>query len=228
VKYLLECAGCGHKTPVEAAQAGQQLKCVCGQPLEVPSARRLRELEPIAEAEQRPAATWTARQGVVFLGAAIVIISAIVAAVVIMIRPSAPDRNFMTLDIDRPAIQREVSALLPAEEYRRLEPIVISIPGYAEQLEHGEAAAQLMPCIKLLAEFEGKGAGPMAPNATRELAKRAGERSEAAFERNETRRSLDDWLWVIGIVAIVGILLMGIALILPAKTPRRRVVRSGR
>jgi hypothetical protein len=44
-KYLLPCA-CGRKLPVEVAQAGEIVRCACGQSVTVPSLRRLRELEP--------------------------------------------------------------------------------------------------------------------------------------------------------------------------------------
>lgn len=46
-KYLLPCA-CGRKLPVEVAQAGEIVRCACGQSVTVPSLRRLRELEHAA------------------------------------------------------------------------------------------------------------------------------------------------------------------------------------
>lgn len=43
-KYLLPCS-CGRQIPVEASQAGQQIRCPCGAAVEVPAMRGLAELE---------------------------------------------------------------------------------------------------------------------------------------------------------------------------------------
>jgi hypothetical protein len=61
-KYLLTC-GCGKTVPVDVGQAGGQIACSCGNQLDVPALRQLRQLpqEKVAEAVAR--STWGTRQG---------------------------------------------------------------------------------------------------------------------------------------------------------------------
>src|ERR1041385_6477136 len=70
--YLLPCS-CGKKVPVDAGQAGAQVKCDCGQQLAVPTFRALRNLEqekPATEAAAGAAAgetsEWNPVRGVMF------------------------------------------------------------------------------------------------------------------------------------------------------------------
>lgn len=63
-KFLLDCT-CGERLPVEACQAGEEIACACGARLEVPTLRRLQQLEPVDQPES--AATWTRGQGTLFV-----------------------------------------------------------------------------------------------------------------------------------------------------------------
>jgi heme/copper-type cytochrome/quinol oxidase subunit 3 len=69
--YLLPCT-CGQSTIVSAAEAGQSIRCVCGAPLEVPTLRGLRGLEPAEAAAGKPITTrdrveWDNRHRIAFL-----------------------------------------------------------------------------------------------------------------------------------------------------------------
>jgi hypothetical protein len=65
MKYLLPCK-CGHRTEVDGGQAGQRIVCACGAPLDVPTMRELRNLDPV-ELPTRRKAPWTRLQGVLFV-----------------------------------------------------------------------------------------------------------------------------------------------------------------
>jgi hypothetical protein len=64
-QYLVTCV-CGRQLPVDLGRAGEQLTCVCGANVAVPTLRQLRQL-PVAPAEPAPTAarTWGARQGAI-------------------------------------------------------------------------------------------------------------------------------------------------------------------
>jgi hypothetical protein len=66
--FLLPC-GCGQRTPVSIAQAGQSIRCACGAQLEVPTLRGLKALpragEEQARTSRRP--TWNNWHRVVFV-----------------------------------------------------------------------------------------------------------------------------------------------------------------
>jgi len=66
-KYLLPCS-CGRNTTVQASQAGEVVRCACGQELEVPTMRKLSELALSNEAAADEKPLWTMRQGIAFLG----------------------------------------------------------------------------------------------------------------------------------------------------------------
>ena len=48
--YLLPCQ-CGKTVPVSVAQAGSQVQCGCGLPVEVPKMREIRALKPVPKSE---------------------------------------------------------------------------------------------------------------------------------------------------------------------------------
>ncbi len=113
-KYLLPCS-CGQKTPIEATQAGQQVRCGCGATLEVPTMRGLASLERAADLPAggvdpggpKPAApmrgrrayavgtasasAWGSRQRVLFIGAVITALGLGVFAVLYLLRPRMSD-----------------------------------------------------------------------------------------------------------------------------------------
>ncbi len=68
-KYLLPCE-CGKNNQVDVSQAGQQIRCECGQLVEVPTLRGVRELERSDEpiTESRKSTEWDATRGMIFAG----------------------------------------------------------------------------------------------------------------------------------------------------------------
>jgi hypothetical protein len=213
---------------VHAGQAGERLRCDCGREIEVLSVRQLRELEQVADEAIQPA-TWTVRQGVVFLGIGILLVAGVAAGAIAVLRPAGANEKSFTLKIDRDAIKREISALSPTQSYARLETVMFSIPGYSEQLAQGAVPAHLLACVKLLGGFEQKGPMPLAPEVTEQFAKEAGKRSSEIVAQQETRRAMNDWLWFIGIVAVVGILVACSSLVFPGSLRRSQALAgSGR
>ena len=65
-RYLLPCS-CGKSIAVSVSQAGDKVHCECGQELEVPTLRQLRELAP-EQTDSTESASWGFRQGVITLG----------------------------------------------------------------------------------------------------------------------------------------------------------------
>ena len=87
-KYLLPCT-CGERLPVDAAQAGQQVRCPCGAELEVPTLLQLKQLvavAPLVGARRRPIA-WGPRQAVMLLGAILAVLGISWAAWCLAARP---------------------------------------------------------------------------------------------------------------------------------------------
>jgi len=65
-QFLLTCS-CGQKARITAAQAGAQVKCVCGNSLSVPTLRGIRQLEIAPpEAAAKRSAAWSPIHGVLF------------------------------------------------------------------------------------------------------------------------------------------------------------------
>lgn len=68
VKYLLPC-GCGESLQVDASQAGSKISCACGNELEVPTMRGLRDLAPVEVDDVRESnQDWSMTQGASFSG----------------------------------------------------------------------------------------------------------------------------------------------------------------
>jgi hypothetical protein len=84
--FLLPCE-CGQKLEVTAAQAGQRLTCACGRAIDVPTLRGLQSLERTVSAAMPAQRRWGARQGLLFLGAAIAGASLIAAGWLQFTRP---------------------------------------------------------------------------------------------------------------------------------------------
>ena len=80
--YLLPCQ-CGKKNEVDSSQAGLTLRCECGSELAVPAMRGLASLERVERAPPpylaQPAGNWGPRQGLMFLGAAVMAAAALAA-----------------------------------------------------------------------------------------------------------------------------------------------------
>src|SRR5262249_18317720 len=145
------------------------------------------------------------QQGFLFLGTALVAIAIVAAGAIIVLRPALPTRDSFILKIDHDAFKREVSALSPSDAYKRLELIMMMMPHHEEDVSKGGVPEFLIPAAKLLADFEGTGPVPLAPNGTGELVKEANKQTEKAFAAQDERRSMNDWLWIVAVAAIVGI-----------------------
>jgi hypothetical protein len=66
MKYLLPCQ-CGQQSAVDTSQAGQRIVCGCGNTLDVPTIRGLRQLPPAATESPRGRPRWTPWQGALFV-----------------------------------------------------------------------------------------------------------------------------------------------------------------
>lgn len=107
MKYLLPCDKCGEKTPIDVNQAGQQIACVCGQMLGVPSLRGIRDLEVREDVDTAvPTAKWTVVRRVVFaIGLVVCVISLAVFGLAMVNRtnivvPERPVYNVAASDAD--------------------------------------------------------------------------------------------------------------------------------
>ncbi|MDP6466164.1 MAG: hypothetical protein QF918_00385 [Pirellulaceae bacterium] len=72
VRYLLPCEMCGSTTPVDMSQAGGSVMCGCGETLEVPSLRAIRELTPSSEATDARKYQWNPAAGVTFASGVVI------------------------------------------------------------------------------------------------------------------------------------------------------------
>jgi hypothetical protein len=107
-KYLVPCT-CGKSVAVDASQAGLQIRCECGNELDVPTMRGLRQLPTAeagpADASAQRAGAWGPRQGMMFLGGVIALIGGLVAAAVYSARPQ------INVQVNRAALQADNDAL---------------------------------------------------------------------------------------------------------------------
>lgn len=92
-RYLLPCP-CGRKTPVEGPQAGQRVRCECGEELNVPTMLGLAKLEELVEQESDSVASkgaWGIRQRLPLLGG-IVFLAGMAGVIALWATwPKAPD-----------------------------------------------------------------------------------------------------------------------------------------
>ncbi|MBN2578245.1 MAG: hypothetical protein JXB10_04570 [Pirellulales bacterium] len=72
LKYYLPCK-CGERLIVEPRQAGEIVVCRCGQSLEVPTLRQLRNLDPLIEEVAATPSTWGLGQSLILLGVVILL-----------------------------------------------------------------------------------------------------------------------------------------------------------
>jgi hypothetical protein len=94
-RYLLTCE-CGASVPVEAGQAGGQVNCTCGRPLDVPPLRHLRHLPAAAPTQAERAQTgsrWSVRHGIATLCLLVAGVLAAVAAWSRFNEPVVPEFN---------------------------------------------------------------------------------------------------------------------------------------
>ena len=205
MKYLLACPSCGAKTPVETGQAGQSIRCNCGNSIEVPSIRAMRTLE--AQGEDLPAIPrWSMRQGFVFLGLAITAAALVLGAGVLIARPALFEESELAVKVDDDAIQHEVAGLSPTDAFVRYDTFASQIPvDFADRLKKKEVPSFLWPSANLLAGYEEKGSVSLAPKTYFDATKRSLELRIQAATRAQTRKSLNEWLWLIAAVGIAGL-----------------------
>lgn len=111
--YLLPCS-CGRNLHVDASQAGLPLECVCGAKLEVPTMRGLAMLERVPEQSTgavEDAAPWGPRQGLMFLGGAILAVGLGITAFFAARVPPEPAPDPAELA----DIQKQVDAIQPSQ-----------------------------------------------------------------------------------------------------------------
>jgi hypothetical protein len=225
MKYLVPCSSCGAKTPVEIGQAGQTVACSCGRPLEVPSVRALRQLEPVAE-EKVAAAAWNRRKGVVFLGSAILAIAVLAAAVLLFLRPSVDAANLPPVNVDAKAVQQEVSSIPTDEGFIRF---VLMEPwpptSFADRLEKGQVPIHLFASAELLKRFEGPGQQFLAAKEALQAAQKNANRNMQLAEILSTRRRFGEWLTIVAALGGIGLLIAGSVLFIgdgQMREPARR------
>lgn len=123
MKYLLPCEKCGEKTPIDVNQAGQQIACQCGQMLEIPSLRGIRELEVIdglgSTSVSRPA--WGVGRRVVFVVGLVVSILSLVVLCFAILTWSQMDPSHLEAPewdaTDLEQISAEIDAKTPAQAW---------------------------------------------------------------------------------------------------------------
>jgi len=87
--YLLPCS-CGQKIHVEPRQAGETVKCACGQDAAVPSLLQMAKLEQ-AEVQQIAAApTWGLSQRLLVVGIVVLVVAAFMGLYAILTAPVSP------------------------------------------------------------------------------------------------------------------------------------------
>jgi hypothetical protein len=205
MKYLLPCPACQRAITVESGQAGQMVQCACGQQVEVPTVRKLRELEIFQETAAAPA-RWNRRKGFRFLGSAITALGIVLAAYIWLAWPTL---------YDAAAIAREIQSQPPFVAYLRLQSLEPPMPTPAP--ERVESAPQLAPSKKLLMQVEGMGPQNLAP-----------QQAYVAYEHLRTRHTLRQLLPFAGILIVVGGMILAIGLLSKGEGTLRRGTSPGK
>jgi hypothetical protein len=82
MKYLLPCS-CGKSVAIETSQAGERVRCACGNMLDAPTMRLIRELPPaVAETSRKSARdrTWSLSQRLLFSGGLATLVTGLILA----------------------------------------------------------------------------------------------------------------------------------------------------
>jgi len=225
MKYLLPCQSCNSRLPVETGQAGQTIRCSCGNIVEVPSIRGLRALEQVAD-ERPAAATWTKRKGLLFLGAAMSIGALAAAAAVLALRPTVNDDGGFMINVNEESIRNEVAALSPVESIERFQMADAALPTPFAEQKPEDVPLHLQPSLSLLINFEHPGS-ILARQEAAAVMRQMAQRNEQRQLRANNRKAMNDWLVFIGIVLVVGILTAGSALAVgEPKSRGRRAAQS--
>ncbi|MCS7306562.1 MAG: hypothetical protein NZ602_15830 [Thermoguttaceae bacterium] len=88
-KYLLACS-CGLQQTIEPAQAGQTIRCACGQAIEVPSMLALRRLPLAPSAPVGQVGRWGIRHRLISIGALVMLGAGAWLAVLLLSWPQQP------------------------------------------------------------------------------------------------------------------------------------------
>jgi hypothetical protein len=93
-QFVLPCA-CGEKHTIAKTQAGQELACKCGAKLEVPTIRKMEQLQPLDRTDDpKP---WSRGQGGLFVAGIFVLIAGTAATMWLI-------RQTPSLDLDNPQL----------------------------------------------------------------------------------------------------------------------------
>jgi hypothetical protein len=223
MKFFLTCPACGRKTAVAAGQAGQTVQCSCGQSLEVPSIRQLREMEPASEEPLPP--LWTKRKGLIFLGSVVTLCSLAFAIVIWIYRPEPVIPPAIPVDLK--AVDQEVQALSPEEGFRRYAMIASRVPTSFEERLHDKVVPPfLMLSAHQLQEFEGTGPQAMASKQTAKVAEQAVKQNMELVGSMKVRETLNQWLKIAGAVAVGGVLIACSALLVRSAASQNRAQRK--
>jgi DNA-directed RNA polymerase subunit RPC12/RpoP len=80
--YLLPCSACGREIPVEPQQAGEAVRCQCGQTCMVPTMREVQSLRPASASTPAPAQpAWGNPQRFLVAGSVVFLLAAIAATI---------------------------------------------------------------------------------------------------------------------------------------------------
>ncbi len=118
MRYLLPCS-CGRKIPVSSTQAGETLTCECGQTLDAPKLRELRQLETAPDAEPAPRRlAWSQTQGLLFMfGGLILVLVAVVVALALLQRSQLVTEQPQIIPERMDEYLAEIDRNSPAENY---------------------------------------------------------------------------------------------------------------
>ncbi|MCA9248774.1 MAG: hypothetical protein KDA42_16725 [Planctomycetales bacterium] len=92
-KYLLPCPQCKATHEIQPSQAGSTLVCDCGEHLELPTIRQIRQLEPISAATVSEQPEWSARKGTILAGICLALLSATPGVYWVATWPNQPTRD---------------------------------------------------------------------------------------------------------------------------------------
>jgi hypothetical protein len=110
-QYLLPCE-CGRKLTITKADAGERLPCECGRTVDVPTLREIQSLETVAAAAPGPVRrAWGKRQGLLFLGASLVVGAIVAGASLFILKPPTEAEIFKEV---KDATHVDVDKLTPA------------------------------------------------------------------------------------------------------------------
>jgi hypothetical protein len=148
MQYLLPCSTCDKKHPIEPRQAGQQISCVCGAVLEVPSLRGIRQLTPVAASQvRRKQSRWSLLRGLIFVGG-------LVALVLGLVIGGYGGRVWLGLDTSEPLPENLTAAYASIE---RMTPDQTLVLWQEEIRNHGLGRYQVPSYVvaRSIARFHG-------------------------------------------------------------------------